>query len=595
MSSLWYGSALEFVERCRDKNGLVDLLSERYEEHHGRPAQTGQLNAWRNSLPALAQAIEQAGLTAAQVAVEYRLPLTGLTVDAVVFGRNGAGVCTACIVELKQWTHIKKSGDIRFPFWVTGMEQPQRHPLTQVLAYRDYLAQCHELSDRIHFAAAAYMHEMLYGSSSWKLLCNEKLMEQAELFSAPLPLAEWLRVKAGNEEDSGELGTQFHAFLEGGYQPAVAFLDRMRTLFIEMRLTEDASQAVASSAWQLTSLQQQTVDQVMDAVMSGRRQAFVITGEPGSGKTVVALNLVKSAFVEGKHAIYATGNGGLEAVARESMQLWGHVLVKNVREFRQDKRKSVSDLLVIDESQRLWGSSHQEVDDLLARGRVVVYLLDDGQILRTDENGTRDFVIQRIAASGVPYEHVNLTEHFRCGGGPAFMKRVEILLGLSSGGNGKVDWDRSAYPVVVQPTLSALRACVQSWTGPNDRSGLVCALTPTARRLVSEPIQVRQLRELRAFYNDRQSNDLTRPVSIYSVQGLELDYVGMIWGEDFVRRSGKWVAQTDKAEKSLKNLDHDTALSLLRNRYWVLLTRGIKGLAIFCTDPETADYIRSML
>lgn len=95
--------------------------------------------------------------------------------------------------------------------------------------------------------------------------------------------------------------------------------------------------------------------------------------------------------------------------------------------------------------------------------------------------------------------------------------------------------------------------------------------------------------------NERRSRQLDRAVSIYTAQWLELDYVGLVWGEDLVRRTGKWVAQTRFAEPSLRQLDPIVALSLLKNRYRVLLTRAMKGIAIFCTASETAAYTGSQL
>lgn len=141
-------------------------------------------------------------------------------------------------------------------------------------------------------------------------------------------------------------------------------------------------------------------------------------------------------------------------------------------------------------------------------------------------------------------------------------------------------------------SLDALRTELRLWTGPDDRTGLVSALTPKARGVVGEPIRVNQLGEIKAYYNDRQSNNLRNATSIYTVQGLELDYVGLSWGADLVWRSGRWVSQLEKAESILRALDGEAALRLLMNRYWVLQTRAIKGLAIYCTDTETAAYVQ---
>lgn len=98
------------------------------------------------------------------------------------------------------------------------------------------------------------------------------------------------------------------------------------------------------------------------------------------------------------------------------------------------------------------------------------------------------------------------------------------------------------------------------------------------------------------FYLKGGSSRLTRSVSIYTVQGLELDFVGLIWGDDLVWRAGHWVAQLKQStEGILRNLSPEDALPYLQNRYWVLLTRALKGLAIYCTDPATATHLASRI
>ncbi len=75
---------------------------------------------------------------------------------------------------------------------------------------------------------------------------------------------------------------------------------------------------------------------------------------------------------------------------------------------------------------------------------------------------------------------------------------------------------------------------------------------------------------------------------VYTAQGFEYDWAGVIYGEDLVWRNGRWVAQPGKS--------HDTAVKraplaefdrAVRNTYKVLLTRGMVGVLLFSTDPET--------
>lgn len=82
---------------------------------------------------------------------------------------------------------------------------------------------------------------------------------------------------------------------------------------------------------------------------------------------------------------------------------------------------------------------------------------------------------------------------------------------------------------------------------------------------------------------------------IYTAQGFEYDWAGVIFGDDFVRRGDRWVAQRDKSEDSTVKAADDTRFpDLIRNTYKVLLTRGMRGACVFSTDEETQEFFERM-
>ena len=95
---------------------------------------------------------------------------------------------------------------------------------------------------------------------------------------------------------------------------------------------------------------------------------------------------------------------------------------------------------------------------------------------------------------------------------------------------------------------------------------------------------------------------------IHTTQGLEFDYVGVIIGDDMRYEDGHVVtdftkrASTDQSLKGIKKLfrknpekANKIADELIKNTYRTLLTRGMKGCYIYCTNPELREYIRSRL
>jgi hypothetical protein len=84
---------------------------------------------------------------------------------------------------------------------------------------------------------------------------------------------------------------------------------------------------------------------------------------------------------------------------------------------------------------------------------------------------------------------------------------------------------------------------------------------------------------------------------IYSAQGFEFDYCGVILGDDLVWREGVgWVANKDASEDSAIFRHHDPGefRQLLQHSYRVLLTRGMKGTFVYSTDPSTRRMLHEL-
>ena len=95
---------------------------------------------------------------------------------------------------------------------------------------------------------------------------------------------------------------------------------------------------------------------------------------------------------------------------------------------------------------------------------------------------------------------------------------------------------------------------------------------------------------------------------IHTTQGLEFDYVGVIMGDDIRFENGHVItdftkrASTDQSIKGLKKMYKENsseaqkrADEIIKNTYRTLMTRGMKGCYIYCTDPGMREYIRKRL
>ncbi len=84
---------------------------------------------------------------------------------------------------------------------------------------------------------------------------------------------------------------------------------------------------------------------------------------------------------------------------------------------------------------------------------------------------------------------------------------------------------------------------------------------------------------------------------VYTAQGFEYDWSGVILGPGLVWRTDRWVTDRTASKdpvfrKSTTDADIDR---LIRNTYKVLLTRGMIGTVVYSTDPETRTKLRELV
>ncbi len=95
---------------------------------------------------------------------------------------------------------------------------------------------------------------------------------------------------------------------------------------------------------------------------------------------------------------------------------------------------------------------------------------------------------------------------------------------------------------------------------------------------------------------------------IHTCQGLEVDYIGVIVGPDFVVRDGVVTTQPEKRSKHDKSLSGYKALLksdptaangkadlIIKNTYRTLMTRGLKGCYVYFTDQATSCFVRDRI
>lgn len=617
---LYSGSTQQFVKDAI-QNQVADKLKSAFFSYFRYNPPPSEVNSWRNSLRAMSQVIQYANLEDNGVLLEYQLPQSSKRLDCMITGRDRDDSENAIIVELKQWDRCESSdGDREVVTWVGGALRDVLHPSAQVGQYRTYLADTHtafyEGQKPVSLGACAYLHNYQYKSTDE--LFGEKFTKI--LSSDP--------VFTGDQVD--ELSAFLTTRLAGG--DGLSILKRVEeSRYRPSRKLMDHVSGVIQGNTDYVLLDEQLVvfDKVLAAARSGfhdrRKKVMIVHGGPGTGKSVIALNLMAQLLVEGCNAQYATGSKAFTETLRKIIGSRGAVQFKYFNSYMSAELNEV-DVLICDESHRIRESSNNrftpaqnrsklpQIEELIRVSKVSVFFIDDDQIVRPNEIGSADYIRNYAGNLGCEVEDYILETQFRCSGSAAFVNWINNTLSIRPTAN--VLWTgEEGFDFRIFPSPESLDVAIQQkasdgysarltagfcwpWSKPNSDGTLVedVKIGRFVRAWNAKPDAGRLapgIPKASLWAND--SSGLGQIGCVYTAQGFEFDYAGVIWGPDLVYDldSGCWIGDKSASHDSVVKRSKDQFLNLVKNTYRVLLSRGIKGCYVCFTDKDTERFFRS--
>lgn len=601
---------------------LRENLARQFRVAHGYEAGESEQRSWQRSLPALADTLVEAGLGNVEVLVEYLVPLSSYRVDALLCGIHPvSGEPSYVAVELKQWTNVRPVPDAEDLVLVDGMGNVARlHPVAQVRRYCDHIAD---------FTKSLHGHEHRIGGAAY--LHNATDHDVDRLFA--------LAPDAYGQLFTGSSKEKFQKYLAERLAPA-AGVEAADALHPEdvapsKKLMDVAAAGIAKRG-QFNLLDEQRVaySLVMRAVKKARdvdsKEVIVVTGGPGSGKSVIALELLGELCRSRFSAVHATGSKAFTTTLQQVTAPDDARVKKLFRYFYEfsSAGKNNFDVLLCDEAHRIRdpsipsrhrGRYRRQIEELLDAARVPVFLLDEHQVVRPGEMGTVRAIDEAAHAMNLTVRHVRLGGQFRCGGSRAYEEWVLRLLGLSPGGPLRWTGD-DHFTVQVADTPQELEAVIRSqhesgrqarmtagfcwpWSKPVRRANNVVELVDDVSLPEwgwARPWNVNSDRSVGGYPSKNlwatDPAGVSQVGCIYTAQGFEYDWNGVIFGPDLVWRDGTWVADRKESEDTVvASASQQEFAFLIRNTYKVLLTRGMRGTVLFSTDEETREMFRSLV
>jgi uncharacterized protein len=619
---LYAGMSTEFIQDTVH-NQIAEKLKTAFFSYYRYNPSPGEVGSWRNSLRAMAQVLQHAELTQHGVLLEYQLPQSSKRLDCLVCGQDKDEADNAVIVELKQWERCEAaSPQSLVRSWVGGRQREILHPSVQVGQYAQYLEDTHTAfydGERpVRMSGCAYLHN--YTSVPDDPLRSDKFNDV---------LAAYPCFDADAVDDlSAYLGGR----LERGDGRRV--LDRIeQSKYRQSRkLMEHVSDTITSqSPWILLDEQLVVFESILDTVRTrvgqGKKQVVIVRGGPGTGKSVLAINLLADLLREGVNAQYATGSKAFTETLWSIVGSRSKATFKYFNSYGRAEFNEV-DVLICDESHRIRETSanrftkkeHRtnkpQVRELLDVGKVCVFFIDDRQVVRPNEIGSVEHVRKHAYDSGCAVSEFELEVQFRCAGSDGFVNWMENTLGIRRTAN--VLWDGAdgfEFRIVESP--EALEQMIRAraaeghsarvaagfcwpWSPPRPDGTLVndVVIEDYQRPWDAKPGNWKLAPGIPpAALWATDANGIDQIGCVYNIQGFELDYVGVIWGRDLVYRFAEqtWVGDKTQSADSIVKRSKEKFAELVKNTYRVLLSRGLKGCYVHFMDKETENFIRSRM
>lgn len=608
----------QFLDVC-DNNDIEEVILKHFKEATGKKVAASEIRSWQGSLTYMAKVLRDKDLPEdAGVAIELHIPQSMKRIDFLLTGHDQHQGKNAVLVELKQWSKASAtSKDAIVKTALGGSHVETIHPSYQVWSYATLLEGFNEAvyDQGIKVHPCAYLHNYVsdgvINSAHYDAYTSKAplfLKGPDELTKLRSFLKQHIyygdnqdvlyELSSGKSRPSKALAEALSGLMEG--KPEFVLIDDQKTVF------ESVLAAVAEAS-------------------ADAPKVLIIEGGPGTGKTVVAINLLVRLTALRLMSRYVSKNAAPRAVYEK--KLVGTVKPTKFSSLFSgsgaytDIKPDFYDALIIDEAHRLneksgfYGNEGEnQIKELIGSAKCSVFFIDEDQRVTLKDIGSKQAIREFAEARGATVEEYTLSSQFRCSGSDGYLAWLDDVLGIRTTANPILD--ASEYEFKVFDSPQAMHEAIEQKNHGNKARVVAGYCWPWSSKKDPKAKDIEIGEHYARQWNLDQDGSLwiiadksvDQVGCIHTCQGLEVDYIGVIIGPDLIVRDGKVVTSPkarDKYDKTIRGwkrlmkeqpdfAQQETDL-IIKNTYRTLMTRGMKGCYLYCTDPETAQYFANRL
>lgn len=600
-------------------NNIDTIIADQIRLKTGKEVARNELAAFKNSLSYMDKVLHDKNIPEdCGISIEYHLPHTSKRVDFIITGTDGKND-NVIIIELKQWSEARltdRDGIVETRF--QGGFSHTSHPSYQSWSYAALLQSFNATveEDKIALHPCAYLHNYELDDVITNKFYSYYL-EKAPVFlrADALKLREFIKsfMKFGDK-------TNIMLRIENGrIRPSKTLADCLKSMIKGNKefIMIDDQKVVYENALALSKHSHEE-----------NKNVLIVEGGPGTGKSVVAINLLVELNKRGKFAQYVTKTSAPREVYFDKLQGAKRMTeLKNLfvgsGTFIRTPKNTIS-ALIVDEAHRLTKQTgflkmgDNQIKEIIDSALLSVFFIDEDQRVHIDDYGeTR--VIERLANEvGAKVHKMTLSSQFRCNGSDGYIAWLDDLLQIRDTANTTLKSANFKYDFRVVDNPAELRDLIFEKNKINNKARLVagyCWDWVSDKKATEYDIQFPD-NDFKMRWNLKSygstwiidPNSVNEIGCIHTCQGLEVDYIGVIIGEDLIVRNGEVLVNPAKRSKMDKSIfgykklmkerpDYAKTLlkTIIKNTYRTLMTRGMKGCYIYCVDKETEQYIRERI
>ena len=619
---IYEGTKDNFLSSVEQDTIALEIENNIYERMHRHTAKN-EFRSWENSMEYMYKVLNDQDIPAdAGIAIEYNIPQTSKRVDFLISGYGKKEDANVVLIELKQWDELEAvSGKDGLVETYTGNAIRQVvHPSYQAWSYAmlisDYNASVQE--GMVSIFPCAYLHN--YRRHEQDPLDAEQYeiyLKDAPAFTRGqvIKLRDFIK-KSIQIGDNKEL---IYKIDSGRIKPSKSLQESIAKMLKGNRefIMLDEQKVVY----------EEILNKSRQSVKDDEKRVIIVKGGPGTGKSVVAVNLLAELTKEDQFCQYVSKNAAPRNVYRKKLK--GSIRKSSVDNMFKgsgiytETENNMIDTILVDEAHRLNAKSgmfhnmgENQVKEIIHAAKCSVFFIDESQRVTLQDIGRVAEIKKWATEEKAQITEMELVSQFRCNGSDGYLAWLDHTLQIRDTAN--FDMKDIDYDIRILDSPSKMQDLIieRNRTSHNRARILAGYCWNWEKEGVNDSsvhdIKIGDfeiswnLKNTTTFAIDEDS--VHEAGCIHTSQGLEFDYVVVIIGDDMRYENGKVVtdftkrARTDQSLRGIKKMYKETpelakkeADEIIKNTYRTLMTRGMKGCYVYCTDQrlmQKANFVK---